>query len=158
MFSAIATDHRHPQRSRSIYQCCKLQGDSFPLYSATGCGGGEGYSSAHAHVITSDPLPVIQATTSSAVETVLRHGRIFQGSDEVYTAPKYLVYKSVQSVNYHSLQTEHYCKLNALWSCVRSLCFIVLTRGIRFARLVYTRPWTYEIFMQLLLQQWSRYR
>ena len=39
IFSAIATDDRHPLRSRSIHQnaanCCKLHDDSFPLYCAT---------------------------------------------------------------------------------------------------------------------------
>ena len=35
IFSAIATDDRHPLRSRSIHKCCKLHDDSFPLYCAT---------------------------------------------------------------------------------------------------------------------------
>ena len=36
IFSAIATDDRHPLRSRSIPpKCCKLHDDSFPLYCAT---------------------------------------------------------------------------------------------------------------------------
>ena len=34
IFSAIATDDRHPLRSRSIHQW-KLHDDSFPLYCAT---------------------------------------------------------------------------------------------------------------------------
>ena len=48
-------------------KCCKLQDDSFPLYytaGGVGGGGGERYSSVHAHVITCDPLPVVQALTS----------------------------------------------------------------------------------------------
>ena len=36
IFSAIATDGRHPLWSRSIHQkCCKLHDDSFPRYCAT---------------------------------------------------------------------------------------------------------------------------
>ena len=56
--------------------------------------GGYGKSTAHAHVMMFDPLPVGQTAcrvrrqwsrqrTFVAVETVLRHGRMFQGSDEV---------------------------------------------------------------------------
>ena len=40
---------------RGVPKCCKLQGDSFPLRNAGG------YSSAHAHVIRCNPLPVVQA-------------------------------------------------------------------------------------------------
>ena len=35
IFSAIATDDRHPLQSLSIPKCCKLHDDSFPLYCAT---------------------------------------------------------------------------------------------------------------------------
>ena len=66
IFSAIATDDRHPLWSSSIHQ------------NAANCKD----DSAHAHVIPCDPLPVVMGTFS-AVETVLRHGRMFQGSEEV---------------------------------------------------------------------------
>ena len=35
IFSTIATDDRHPLRSRYTPKCCKLHDDSFPLYCAT---------------------------------------------------------------------------------------------------------------------------
>ena len=81
----IATDDR-----RSIYQnaanCMMIR------FCYIAQQGSEGYSSAHVHVIMCNPLPVVQAAcrvrryfqrTFSAVETVLRYGRMFQGSDEV---------------------------------------------------------------------------
>ena len=76
-----------PLRSRSIHQNAANRFVSAILRN----GDGEGYSSAHAHVIMCDPLPVVQAACRiiessedvSAVETVLRHGHMFQGSDEV---------------------------------------------------------------------------
>ena len=45
IFSAIATDDRHPLRSRSIHQNAKLHDDSFPLYCTTE--GGYGKPTAH---------------------------------------------------------------------------------------------------------------
>ena len=64
-------------------KCCILLGDPFQLHCAT----------AHtSYVLTRDPLPVVQAAFGvngvfrgrfQAVETVLRHGRIFEGSDAV---------------------------------------------------------------------------
>ena len=93
IFSAIATDDRHPLWSRSIYQsasnCMTI---SFHYIAQPG----EGYGkpTTHAHVMMFDPLPVDQMACRSKklteslrtfvfVETVLRHGRMFQGSDEV---------------------------------------------------------------------------
>ena len=93
--------------------------------------GDKGYS---ARVVSCDPLSVVQAAYGvrkimessedvSAVEIVLRHGRMFQGSDEIY---KPLLY--------------HSDKRNSL----RMTC-------------LYSAE-DFEIFLQLLLQQWSRYR
>ena len=58
IFSAIATDDRHPLRSRSIHQNAAncMHDDSFPLYCAT-----EGVRKtycARSHVIMFDALPV----------------------------------------------------------------------------------------------------
>ena len=92
IFSAIATDDRHPLRSRSIHQnapkCCKLHDDSFPLYCATE-GGTENLLRARSRNdvrrLTSRSTRKIMESlrTFVVVETVLRRGRIFQGSDEV---------------------------------------------------------------------------
>ena len=57
IFSAIATDddgHVH----QNAANCKKIR---FHYIAQRGGGGGEGYSSAHAHVIPCDPLPVVQA-------------------------------------------------------------------------------------------------
>ena len=56
IFSAIANNDCHPLRS--ITKCCCLHGDDpFKLYCATGL---RYIPNAHAHVVTRDPLPVIQ--------------------------------------------------------------------------------------------------
>ena len=88
IFSAIATDDRHPLRTP---KCCKLHDDSFALYCAT-----EGVrktyctcSRNHVRRLTSRsngmPSKKIMESlrTFVFVETVLRCGRMFQGSDEV---------------------------------------------------------------------------
>ena len=92
IFSAIATDDRHPLRSRSIHQkCCKLHVDSFPLYCATE-GGKETYCACSRNDVRrltsrSNGMPskkiMESLRTFVVVETVLRRGRMFQGSDEV---------------------------------------------------------------------------
>ena len=71
MFFSISADDRHP-----------------PLSQFTALG--EIKPTAHAHVMMRDPLPVGQAAPQGVVrgrfvvvETVLRHGRMFQGSVEV---------------------------------------------------------------------------
>ena len=57
IFSAIATDDRHPLRSRSIHQnaanCMTIR---FRYIAQPG--GGVGKLTAHAHVMMFDPLPV----------------------------------------------------------------------------------------------------
>ena len=69
IFSAIATDGRHPLRSRSIHQnAANWHDDSFPLFCA-------GKPTPHAHVMIKSLRKFV------AVETVLRRGRMFQGSD-----------------------------------------------------------------------------
>ena len=100
IFSAIATDDPHPLYTVTFYtpKCCKLHDDSFPLYCAT-------------EVVSRAPDPLrktycarsrndVRRLTSRSngmpskkimeslrtfvvVETVLRRGRMFQGSDEV---------------------------------------------------------------------------
>ena len=71
--------------------CCKLHDDSFPLYYAIE-GGTETYCASsrnHVRCLTSRsngmPSKKIMESlrTFVAVETVLRRGRMFQGSDEV---------------------------------------------------------------------------
>ena len=85
IFSAIATDDRHPPRSRSIHQnaanCMTIR---FRYI-----------AHAHTHVMMFDALPVGRTAcmpskkimeslrTFVVVETVLRRGRMFQGSDKV---------------------------------------------------------------------------
>ena len=58
IFSAIATDDRHPLRSRSIHQnaanCMTIRF----RYIAQPGGGGYGKPTAHAHVMMFDALPV----------------------------------------------------------------------------------------------------
>ena len=75
-------------------KCWKLHDDSFPLYGATE-GGTENLLCTLAHVIMFDALPVGRTACRASkkimeslrtfvfVETVLRRGRMFQGSDEV---------------------------------------------------------------------------
>ena len=59
IFSAIATDDRHPLRSHSIHQNAENCKTIRFRYIAQR--GGAGYSSAHAHIIMCDPLLVVQA-------------------------------------------------------------------------------------------------
>ena len=92
IFSAIATDDRHPLRSSSIHQnaanCMTIR------FRYIAQPRGYGKPTAHAHVMMFDALPVGRTACLSkkileslrtfvAVETVLRRGRMFQGSDEV---------------------------------------------------------------------------
>ena len=92
IFSAIATDDRHPLRSRSIHQntanCMTIR------FRYIAQPRGYGKPTAHAHVMIFDALPVGRTACPSKkimeslrtflfVETVLRRGRMFQGSDEV---------------------------------------------------------------------------
>ena len=89
IFSAIATDDRHPLRSRSYTpKCCKLHDDSFPLY----CGVRKTYCARSRNDVRrltsrSNGMPSKKIMellrTFVVVGTVLRRGRIFQGSDEV---------------------------------------------------------------------------
>ena len=89
IFSAIATDDRHPLRSRSLHQnaanCMTIRFRNR---------GGYGKPTAHAHVndvrrltSRSNGMPSKKLMellrTFVFVETVLRRGRMFQGSDEV---------------------------------------------------------------------------
>ena len=89
IFSAIATDDRHPLRYTS--KCCKLHDNSFPLYCAT-----EGVRKTYCARSRNDvrrltsrsngmPSKKIMESlrTFVFVETVLRRGRMFQSSDEV---------------------------------------------------------------------------
>ena len=93
IFSAIATDDRHPLRSRSIHQnaanCMTIR---FRYIAQPR--GGYGKPTAHAHVndvrrltSRSNGMPskkkMESLRTFVFVETVLRRGRMFQGSDEV---------------------------------------------------------------------------
>ena len=75
IFSAIATDDPHPLRSRSIHQnaanCMTIR------FAILRNRGGYGKLTAHDHVMMES------LRTFVVVETVLRHGRMFQGSDEV---------------------------------------------------------------------------
>ena len=129
IFSAIATDDRHPLWSRSLHQnaanckmirfryiaqprgvrktyCARSRNDVRPLTSR------------------SNGMPSrSRLRTFVAVETVLRHGRMFQGATKF-----------------------------------RSLYFIMLNKEIRSARLVLYSALDFESFLQLLLLQWSRYR
>ena len=92
IFSAIATDDRHPLRSRSIYQnAANCMTIPFPLYCATE-GGTENYCARSRNDVRrltsrSNGMPskkiMESLRTFVAVETVLRRGRMFQGSDEV---------------------------------------------------------------------------
>ena len=92
IFSAIATDDRHPLRSRSIHQnaanCLTIR------FRYIAQSRGYGKPTAHAHVndvrrltSRSNGMPskklMESLRTFVFVETVLRRGRIFQGSDEV---------------------------------------------------------------------------
>ena len=92
IFSAIATDDRHPP-TVTFYtpKCCKLHDNSFPLYCAT-----EGVRKTYCARSRNDvrrltsrsnvmPSKKIMESlrTFVFVETVLRRGRMFQGSDEV---------------------------------------------------------------------------
>ena len=77
-------------------KCCKLQDDSFSLYCATGGGGGgwgtETYCARSRNDVRrltswSNGMPskklMESLETFVFVETVLRRGQMFQGSDEV---------------------------------------------------------------------------
>ena len=91
IFSAIATNGRHPLRSRSIHQnaanCMTIR------FRYIAQSRGYGKPTAHARIIMFDALPVGRTAcrvrrmeslrTFVAVESVLRRGRMFQGSDEV---------------------------------------------------------------------------
>ena len=96
IFSAIATDDRHPSHTVTFYtqKCCKLRDDSFPLY----CGVRKTYwvrktycarSRNDVRRLTSwsNGMPskkkMESLRTFVFVETVLRRGRMFQGSDGV---------------------------------------------------------------------------
>ena len=72
-----------------IPKCSTLHDDPFQLYCTARRKGG-GIPSAHAHVLIHNPLPVVQVACRvednkiiSTVETVLRHGGMFQGSNKV---------------------------------------------------------------------------
>ena len=82
IFSAIATDDRHPTVTFYTPKCCKLHDDSFP----------GGYCSRSRNDVRrltsrSNGMPskkiMESLRTFVFVETVLRRGRMFQGSDEV---------------------------------------------------------------------------
>ena len=92
IFSAIATDDRHPLWSRSMHQnaanCMTIR------FRYIANRGGYGKPTAHAHVndvrrltSRSNGMPskkiMESLRTFVFVETVLRRGRMFQGSDEV---------------------------------------------------------------------------
>ena len=96
IFSAIATDDRHPLRSRSIHQnaanCMTIRF----RYIAQPGGGGGGVRKTYCARSRNDvrrltsrsngmPSKKIMESlrTFVVVETVLRRGRMFQGSDEV---------------------------------------------------------------------------
>ena len=92
IFSAIATDDRHPPMV-TFYtpKCCKLHDDSFPLYCATE-GDTETYCARSRNDVRrltcrSNGMPskkiMESLRTFVFVETVLRRGRMFQGSNEV---------------------------------------------------------------------------
>ena len=89
IFSAIATDDRHPLRSRSIHQNAA---NCMTRYIARPRGVRKTYCArSHNHVrrltSRSNGMPSKKIMellrTFVVVETVLRRGRIFQGSDEV---------------------------------------------------------------------------
>ena len=93
IFSTIATDGRHPLRSRSIHQkaanCVTI---SFPLYCAIEGGVRKTYSALSGYDVRrltsrSNGMPskkiMESLRTFVAVESVLRRGRMFQGSDDV---------------------------------------------------------------------------
>ena len=91
IFSAIATDDRHPLRSRSIHQnaanCMTIRF----RYIAQPRGVRKTYCARSRNDFRrltswSNGMQKIMESlrTFVVVETVLRHGRMFQGSDEVY--------------------------------------------------------------------------
>ena len=75
----IATDGRHPLRSRSIHQNAANCMTIHFRYIAQSRGYGK--PTAHAHVMMSNGMPskkiMESLRTFVAVETVLRHGRMF---------------------------------------------------------------------------------
>ena len=88
IFSAIATDDRHPLRSRSIHQNAANCMTILFRYIAQPRGVRKTYcarSRNHVRPLTSRSSKKIMESlrTFVAVETVLRRGRMFQGSDEV---------------------------------------------------------------------------
>ena len=93
IFSAIATDDRHPLRSRSIYQnaanCMTIR---FRYIAQPPRGVRKNYCACSRNDVRrltsrSNGMPskkiMESLRTFVAVETVLRRGRMFQGSDEV---------------------------------------------------------------------------
>ena len=90
IFSVITTDGRHPLMFYTP-KCCKLHDDSFPLYCATEevrktyCA--RSRNDVRRLTSRSNGMPskkiMESLRTFVAVESVLRHSRLFQGSDEV---------------------------------------------------------------------------
>ena len=119
IFSAIATDDRHPLRSRSIHQNAANCMTICFRYIAQPGGGGGGVRKTYCARSRNDVRPLTSRSNSMRskktmellrtfviVKTVLMHGRMFQGSDEV-----------------------------------RIIYSIKLNKEIRSARLFYTRPY-----------------
>ena len=91
IFSAIATDDRHPLRSRYTPKCCNCMTIRF-RYIAQPRGVRKTYCARSRNDVRrltsrSNGMPskkiMESLRTFVAVETVLRRGRMFQGSDEV---------------------------------------------------------------------------
>ena len=91
IFSAIVTEDRPPTVTFYTPKCCKLHDDSFPLYCAT-----EGVRKTYCACSCNDVRRLTSRSNGTPskkimeslrtfvfVETVLRRGRMFQGSDGV---------------------------------------------------------------------------